>query len=86
MHIFKKEKVVSNTGAQDLGKLRAVDSHELLKKENSSDQITSFDEVRTLGRWFLNQNFNSVLLSSKELPQDLLATHRVNGNKAFWPN
>lgn len=59
---------------QDIGRLQELDSHELLESE-SGDQLVSFNQVRQIGSWFLEQKFPTALPSSHPAPQRLLTTY-----------
>lgn len=81
--IFKKETVIDSGITQDHGKLAEIDNHELLKDDNKPDQIASFDQIRSVGKWYLGLEYNNVLPSSKPLPQNLLLNHTLNGGGVF---
>lgn len=81
--IFNKETIVSAGQIQDRGKLAEVDKHQLLRVEQGSEQIATFDQIRNVGRWFLGQKYNVVLPSSKPLPLGLLAKHELQSGGAF---
>ncbi len=81
--LFDKETASTAETTQDKGRLAEIDTHQLLRIDNQTDQnIASFDQVRALGRWFLNQDFNAVLPSSTPLPSGLL-TNSLTGGGAF---
>lgn len=82
MPIVSKEVFDQSKRVQDIGRLTELDSHELLRADDTS-QIASFDEIRTVGRWFLDQDYNAVLPSNRPLPPALLTHHELHGNNAF---
>jgi len=82
--LFDKETASNAAKTQDRAKLAEMTRHQLLKaNENGSGQIATFDEVRAVGRWFLNQRFNTVIPSTKQLPAGLLARYEANGGGTF---
>jgi len=66
---FESSLVRSAVRPQDRGRLQELGSHQLLRGESKSAQIASFDQVRELGRWMLEQRFSSVLPSSAPVPE-----------------
>lgn len=78
--LFRQE-TISSAG-QDLGRLRELDSHQLLGENNSP--LVSFDQVRATGAWFLAQDFPTPLPSSSPLPPRLLGRHLASGNAPFF--
>ena len=69
VNFFERETVQHASKPQDLGRIAELDSkHQLLQKDGSDLQVASFDLVRTLGKWFLDQKFNKVLPSTNQLP------------------
>lgn len=81
---FSKETAVHAAQTQDRAKLIELDQHQLLRSDEESQQIATFDQVKELGSLFLNQQFNAVLPSSKPLPEAMLNRHVFSGNGAFW--
>ncbi|MDQ3008322.1 MAG: hypothetical protein M3Q81_01875 [bacterium] len=73
---------VTHSYQQDAGKLRELDSHQLLSTDKDTG-ITTFDDVRTVGELFLSQTYNSVLRSDRELPSNLLQRHLLDGGGTF---
>lgn len=81
--LFNKETVISAGTRQDSAKLAEINSHQLLKKEEADGgQVATFDTVKQLGAWFLNQRFNAVLPSSKPLPAGLFKEQLIK-NESF---
>ncbi len=81
--LFTSETIKDSAHVQDTGRLAEMESHELLRVEDGSGQIASFDQVRAVGRWFLEQKYSSVLPSSQTLPDGLFSRHEKTGNTVF---
>lgn len=81
--LFTKETAGQAGQVQDKGKLIEMDQHQLLKADEGG-QIATFDQVREMGRLFLSQQFNTVLPSSRPLPEALLRRHELTGAGVFW--
>lgn len=82
--LFSKETTHNSSNPLDKGRLVELDNHEILKNDDGTEQIATFDQVKELGRWFLSQKFNSVLPSSQPLPEKLLSRYDLSKNGAFW--
>lgn len=82
-NIFDKETVGIAGKVQDTGKLAEINNHELLRAEDTSDQIASFDQIRSVGKWFLEQKYNAVLPSSKPLPTTLIDRSQLRNGGSF---
>lgn len=81
--LFDKELTQKSSQAQDSGRLREINSHQLLQTNEDAGQIATFDQVLSVGSWFLDQQYNSVLPSTQPLPQGLLSRHEATGGGAF---
>lgn len=77
--LFKPETLQQSSQTVDRGKLRELDSHQLLEADETP-QTTNFDTIKQMGKWFLEQRFNAVLPSDQPLPLGLLQRHVRNGN------
>lgn len=83
--VFNTETIVYSSQQQDRGRLAELNKHQLLKTENAEAQIATFDQVRDLGKWYLqaSRGFKTVLPSTKSLPDGLLRQHELRGNQVF---
>lgn len=83
--VFSTETIVYSAQQQDRGKLAELNNHQLLQAEDAEAQIATFDQVRDLGKWYLqaSRGFKTVLPSTKSLPDGLLSQHELRGNQVF---
>lgn len=82
--IFTKETAVTASHLPDKGRLRELDSHELLRVESGQRQsIATFSEITALGEWFTKFSFPTVLPSNKPIPTALLHDHIQRGGGSF---
>lgn len=80
--IFTKE-TLGDVAVQDRGRLQELDKHELLRNEEGTENIASFDQVKFLGDWFLKQTFNQQLASNRPLPEGVLSRYQQSKKGAF---